>query len=103
MKVLLAAVLLVGTASLVHADQVGPAWMTLSQVTHDLQSMGYTNIGKIEADDGLWKAHTMKGGLFYKVELDPYSGHVIRLKQKHDDEDYYEHEDYYGQEDHDHD
>jgi hypothetical protein len=76
------------TPSYARADQPGSSWIKLSEVTHDLHGIGFTDIEKAEADDGLWKVHAMRDGSFYKVEVNPYNGHVIKVERKHDAEDY---------------
>jgi hypothetical protein len=82
------AALPVGTPSYPRADQPGGSWIKLSEVADDLHGMGFTDIEKTEADDGLWKVHAVRNGSFYKVELNPYNGHVVKVERKHEDEDY---------------
>jgi hypothetical protein len=90
MNVFPAAALLISVAGFAHADQLRADRMTRSQVTNELLIMGFTIIGNVQAGDGLWQAKAMKNGMLYEIDLDPYSGQVIRLT--HNDDNYYEDE-----------
>lgn len=90
--VLMTAALLTGAVALAHADQPGADWISTSDVAHQLSAAGYTDIRKIEADDGYWKAHAIKDGHLYKIDVDPYSGKVVWWKLKHRDHDFDDHD-----------
>lgn len=62
------------------ADQPGADWMPMDQVIQKLMAKGYTNISKLEADDGRWEAKAMLNGARQKLYLDPRSGEVIGQK-----------------------
>ena len=85
MKILsFAAALLLGTAACAaFADTPGADWMTKEQVTHKLQGMGYTDIRKLEADDGHWEGDATKAGVPYEIHVDPHTGELTKNEPKH--------------------
>jgi hypothetical protein len=38
-----------------HADQPGPDWMPMEQVEAKVLQSGYSQVSKLEADDGRWE------------------------------------------------
>jgi hypothetical protein len=79
MKVLLfAAVTLAGSARLALADMPGADWMTKEQVTKTLSDRGYTNVNKLEADDGHWEGNAMKDGQMVEIHVDPHTGAITK-------------------------
>lgn len=81
----LAAALVVGAAGLAYADMPGADWMTKDQVTKKLRGMGYTDIRKLEADDGHWEGDATKAGQVYEIHVDPHSGELTKNELKDDD------------------
>ncbi|MBN9507584.1 MAG: PepSY domain-containing protein [Alphaproteobacteria bacterium] len=62
------------------ADQPGADWMGMDQVLSKLTAAGYSNVSKIEADDGRWEGKAMKDGKMVEFKVDPHSGAVIQEK-----------------------
>lgn len=81
---LVAAILLGATVS-AYADAPGADWMTKEQVTRKLQAMGYTDIRKLEADDGHWEGDASKAGASYEIHVDPHTGALLKSEAKHAD------------------
>ena len=79
---ILAAALIVGAAGLAHADMPGADWMTKEQITKKLEGLGYTDIRKLEADDGHWEGDATKGGKAYEIHVDPHSGELTKNEPK---------------------
>jgi hypothetical protein len=83
MKALLLIVsIMVAVSSAAMADVPGKDWLTPAQVTEKLLGLGYTQIVKLEADDGHWEGDAVKDGKVYEVDIDPHSGAVIKSKLK---------------------
>jgi hypothetical protein len=61
-----------------HADQPGADWMKSDQVIEKLTALGYTNLSKVEADDGHWELEADLKGVRYDLSVDPKSGEVIK-------------------------
>ena len=55
------AAILAGLGS-AHADTPGADWMAKEQVTKTLLDKGYSDIRKLEADDGHWEGYAIKDG-----------------------------------------
>ena len=77
-----AAAILAGLGA-AHADTPGADWMSKEQVTKTLQDKGYTDIRKLEADDGHWEGDATKDGQKVEVHVDPHSGAVIKSEPDH--------------------
>ncbi|MCP3409839.1 PepSY domain-containing protein [Bradyrhizobium sp. CCGB01] len=69
--------------SMARADQPGPDWMPMEQVKSKLLQSGYTQVTKLEADDGHWEGEGIKNGQKMEFHADPKTGVVI--SEKHDD------------------
>lgn len=67
-------------ASAAWADQPGADWtVTKDQAEATLKGAGYTQITKIEADDGHWEGEGMKAdGKRYEFHVDPYTGAITK-------------------------
>lgn len=66
------------------ADQPGADWISKDKAETALKAVGYTQITKIEADDGHWEGEGLKSdGKKYEFHVDPHNGTV--LKDKLDD------------------
>ncbi|BBH45789.1 PepSY domain-containing protein [Pseudomonas sp. KU43P] len=67
-------------ASAAWADQPGADWtVTKDQAEATLKGAGYTQITKIEADDGHWEGEGMKAdGKRYEFHVDPHSGAITK-------------------------
>ncbi|MGB3867524.1 MAG: PepSY domain-containing protein [Xanthobacteraceae bacterium] len=77
----IAAAMLAASTATSLADQTpGADWMTADKVIQKLMEKGYTNISKLEADDGRWEAKATLNGARQKVYLDPRSGEVVGQK-----------------------
>ncbi len=77
MKTIAAAALLLASFGLAHADQPGSNWIGFSTITQNLEAAGYSDIRKVEADDGYWKVRAMKDRHLFKILLDPYAGAIV--------------------------
>ena len=49
-----------GSLNLARADQPGPDWMPAEQVKQKVLQSGYTQVTKLEADDGRWEGEGIK-------------------------------------------
>ena len=67
------------------ADQPGTDWkVTQAQAETTLKAAGYTQITKIEADDGHWEGEGMKAdGMKYEFKVDPHSGKIVKDEMDH--------------------
>lgn len=75
---------LAAASSSAHADRPGADWMKPDQVIEKLTAKGYTNFGKVEADDGHWELEADLKGVRYDLSVDPKSGEVIKSKPDND-------------------
>ena len=82
---ILAAALAAGTAGLAYADMPGADWMPKAQIVEKLKGMGYTDIRKLEADDGHWEGDATKDGEVYEIHADPHSGALTKNEPKDED------------------
>ena len=82
-SLLVAAALTVGAAGIAYADMPGADWMTKEQVTSKLKGMGYTQVMKLEADDGHWEGHATKDGQTFEIHVDPHTGALTKNEPKH--------------------
>ena len=80
--VLVASALVIGSSMLAYADMPGADWMTKEQITQKLKGMGYTDVMKLEADDGHWEGDAMKDGKTYEVHVDPHTGKLTKNEPK---------------------
>lgn len=67
-------------ASVAWADQPGADWkVNKDQAEAALKGAGYTQITKIEADDGHWEGEGMKAdGKQYEFKVDPRDGRIVK-------------------------
>ncbi len=67
-------------ASVAWADQPGADWkVNKDQDEAALKGAGYTQITKIEADDGHWEGEGMKAdGKQYEFKVDPRDGRIVK-------------------------
>jgi hypothetical protein len=56
------------------ADQPGPDWMPAQQVIEQVLKSGYTQVTKLEADDGRWEGEGIKNGQKMDFHADPKTG-----------------------------
>jgi hypothetical protein len=70
-------------ASTARADQPGPDWMPMEQVKAKVLQSGYTQVTKIEADDGRWEGEGIKNGQKMEFHADPKTGAVVFEKPDH--------------------
>ena len=82
----LAAALLFSALHLARADQPGPDWMPAQQVIEQVLKSGYTQVTKIEADDGRWEGEGIKDGKRMEFHADPKTG-VITTENLDDEDD----------------
>jgi hypothetical protein len=75
-----AAAFVAGTASFALADRPGADWMPAERVIAKLKAAGYTEISKIEADDGRWEGEGMKAGQWMDFHADPRTGAILTEK-----------------------
>ena len=79
--IVVAAALAAGSATLAHADQPGSDWMPAEQVKAKLMQSGYSDISKIEADDGRWEGEGVKNGQRMEFHADPKTGAILSEKR----------------------
>jgi Peptidase propeptide and YPEB domain len=72
----LALALSVASANLARADQPGADWMPAQKVIEKVLEAGYTQVSKIEADDGRWEGEGIKGGKKMDFHADPKTGGI---------------------------
>ena len=72
-------------AGFAYADMPGADWMPKEQIVEKLKGMGYTDIRKLEADDGHWEGDASKGGKVYEIHVDPHSGELTKNEPKDND------------------
>ena len=58
------------------ADQPGPDWMPMEQVKAKALQSGYTQVTKLEADDGRWEGEGIKNGQKMDFHADPKTGAI---------------------------
>jgi len=71
---------LAGASMFALADKPGPDWMSFEQVVQKLKEAGYTQISKLEADDGHWEGKGTKNGQSLKFHADPRTGVITSEK-----------------------
>ena len=77
---LIAGALSMGSLNFARADQPGPDWMPAEQVKQKVLQSGYTQVTKLEADDGRWEGEGVKDGKKMDFEADPKTGVIISEK-----------------------
>jgi hypothetical protein len=75
--------LLLGTSNIARADQPGPDWMPLEQVRAKVLQSGYSQVTKLEADDGRWEGEGIKNGQKMDFHADPKTGVILSEKPDH--------------------
>jgi hypothetical protein len=78
-----AAALSFGSLDLAKADQPGPDWMPVQQVIEQVLKSGFTQVTKLEADDGRWEGEGIKNGQKMDFHADPRTGVVTFEKLDH--------------------
>jgi hypothetical protein len=73
----LAVILVLGSGSSALAENPGADWLTPAQTKQALKAAGYTDILKLEADDGHWDGEGIKDGRRMKFDADPRTGAVL--------------------------
>jgi Peptidase propeptide and YPEB domain len=79
-SVVFAVALSMGSLNLARADQPGPDWMTAQQVIEQVLKSGYTQVTKLEADDGRWEGEGIKNGQKMEFHADPRTGVIMSEK-----------------------
>ena len=69
-----------------NLDQPGPDWMPAQQVIEQVLKSGYTQVTKIEAEDGRWEGEGVKNGQKIAFQADPKTG-VITTENLDDEDD----------------
>jgi hypothetical protein len=85
-KMKLATILVLGSlaiGSAARADQPGPDWMPMEQVKAKVMESGYSQVTKLEADDGQWEGEGIKNGQKMEFHADPKTGVIVREKPDH--------------------
>ncbi|KZD23763.1 PepSY domain-containing protein [Tardiphaga robiniae] len=72
--------LLIGTLTMAQADQPGPDWMPMEQVKAKVLQSGYSQVTKLEADDGHWEGEGIKNGQKMDFHADPKTGVIVSEK-----------------------
>jgi peptidase YpeB-like protein len=76
MATVLAGSLAIGSVKLVKADQPAADWMPAQQVIETVLKSGYTQVTKLEADDGRWEGEGIKNGQKMEFHADPKTGAI---------------------------
>jgi uncharacterized membrane protein YkoI len=76
-SVVFAVALSAGSLNLARADQPGPDWMPAEQVKQKVLQSGYTQVTKLEADDGRWEGEGIKNGQKMDFHADPKTGVIM--------------------------
>ena len=76
-SVFLVGVLSAWSPNLAMADQPGADWMPAQQVIEKVLQAGYTQVTKIEAEDGRWEGEGIKNGKKMDFHADPKTGAII--------------------------
>jgi hypothetical protein len=63
-----------------RADQPGADWMPARQVIEQVLKSGYTQVIKIEVDDGHWEGEGIKNGQKMEFHADPKTGAITSEK-----------------------
>jgi hypothetical protein len=62
-------------------QQPGPEdWMPMDQVKAKILESGYTQVTKLEADDGQWEGKGIKNGQKMEFYADPKTGVIVKEK-----------------------
>ncbi|KQP40822.1 peptidase [Methylobacterium sp. Leaf104] len=59
------------------ADTPGADWLTPAQTKQALTRAGYSEITKLEADDGHWDGEGIKDGRRMRFDADPKTGAIL--------------------------
>jgi hypothetical protein len=65
---------LLTTVTFARADKPGPDWMPAEKVIEKILQAGYSQVTKIEADDGRWEGEGIKNGKKMEFHADPKTG-----------------------------
>lgn len=60
-----------------QAETPGPDWLTQAQMRQALKGAGYSEVTKLEADDGHWDGEGIKDGRRMKFDADPRTGAIL--------------------------
>jgi uncharacterized membrane protein YkoI len=69
--------------SFAKADQPGTDWIPAQQVIEKALQSGYSQVPKLEADDGRWEGEGIKNGQKMDFHADPKTGEVMSEKVDH--------------------
>ena len=75
-RIAVLALALLATATVARADKPGPDWMPAEKVIEKLLQAGYSQVTKIEADDGRWEGEGIKNGKKMDFHADPKTGAI---------------------------
>ena len=78
--VVLCGVLLIGASTMARTDPPGPDWMPMEQVKAKVLQSGYSQVTKLEADDGRWEGEGIKNGRRMDFHADPKTGVIVSEK-----------------------
>lgn len=78
--VVFAACLSMDSLTPAKADRPGADWMPAQQVIEQVLKAGYTQVTKIEADDGRWEGEGIKNGKKMEFHADPKTGVITSEK-----------------------
>jgi hypothetical protein len=59
------------------AGTPGADWLTPAQTRQALKAAGYSEVTKLEADDGHWDGEGIKDGRRMKFDADPRTGAIL--------------------------
>jgi peptidase YpeB-like protein len=68
------------TTGAARAENPGPDWMPAEKVIEKVLQAGYSQVTKIEADDGRWEGEGIKNGKKMDFHADPKTGVITSEK-----------------------
>jgi hypothetical protein len=71
------ALILFAASGMARAEVPGADWLTPAQTKQALKSAGYSEITKLEADDGHWDGEGIKDGRRMRFDADPKTGAIL--------------------------
>lgn len=80
---MLCVALLMVASTMARADQPGPDWMQMEQVKAKVLQSSYSQVTKLEADDGRWEGEGIKNG--QKMDFDVVSKTGVIISKRLDD------------------
>lgn len=81
LRTIVITIALVAGPSVALADKPGADWMQENQVKQKVMQAGYSQVTKLEADDGHWGGEGLKNGKKMEFHADPKTGVITFEKE----------------------